>query len=1092
VANIIKIKRSSGNLAPSSLKSGELAYSYGASAKKLFFGSGDDGSGNATSITTIGGEFYTGLFGTAGTLNTAASSVPVLSATGTIDKWYAGNIYLNANTISATNTNGNITLTPNGTGYVVVSGTNGLVIPTGTTAQQGPAVTGAIRYNTTTSTFEGYNASAWSSLGGVRSVDGKAYIIAETSPGAANDTLQFYASSDGTGTGTSTKYLDFNGLGFKLSGADFSINTNKFTVANSTGNTLIAGTLNVTGHPTLEGVTATGATGTGNLVFSAAPTITGNVTLQGVTSTGATGTGNIVFSASPTFTGTLTAATISATTIQVNNLSNGYTTTATAAGTTTLTATSTYQQFFTGSTTQTVVLPVASTLTLGTQYQIVNTSTGLVTVQSSGANNILVQPANTAAVYTAIAITGTGTASWSAFYDEFATITGDGSNVLSNSPTFTGNVTIPNANYISVGTPAQGTLNGGTTLTTSTSITDSVGLLNQTLSLLTPAAPPAFPNAVSLTVSGLTTRVFIQAAGSQPLNSNTGLTVAAGSTGSVSRAATLATNTITGTGPGTNGTLTVNRNTASAVTKLLTYGNSTQVITGNITGTTNGTATVAFTKTSTGVIVSGYLFTTGASGAFGGLSNSTTYIVTAVTATTLTLAAYASGAQGAAFSATSTASGTLGITSATDNGTYTANNTSLVVSNNVAYPVGTPGFFETVDLNVTGTTVPAGWNTVQIVHNAASSTNTAAWYYDNYAGTAPTVASQTFALNGSATTLNSSTIPHYTSATSYNIGFTLTWNWGNTGHTSLSSNILTGSANSGAFQAPTNYSYTGLGISSTFPATLTVTAGSDGAAHSFTSNIVTGFGAQTTTTTVPTYSADNSYSTVTITPPNLGVIILFKTGTVGSTTVIDETSIVFNSAVGGSTTPVAFRVNNPDSGTPSDNPVFTAGAAAFSTLVATDAIVVGTTLTTSNLKWSQTNYSTGYLPVGPNLTTQNASQYFTFKFVRTGTSKFGIVFTTNGSTTGVAGIWCAMPGSITGYPSGSTNQWLSMAVDNSVSGGCALGGNLTVNGANATYTLNCSFGTASSSNATSNEIWVRIKLTSGQSISALYLQASTV
>ena len=810
---------------------------------------------------------------------------------------------------------------------------------------------------------------------------------------------------------------------------------------------------------------------TGNLIF-------GGAGLDKFTV--AYATGNTVIQ------GTLTAAALS-----VPNITNGYTTTATAAGTTTLTSSSTFQQFFTGSTTQTVILPVTSTLALGSQYQIVNTSTGNVTVQSSGANTILVQPPNTSALYTVILITGTSTASWSAFYDQFATITGTGDNVLAVSPTFTGNVTIPNANYISVGTPVQGTLIGGTTLTSGTSVTDSVGLLNQTLSLLTPASPPVFPNSVALTVSGLTTRVFIQAAGSQPLNSNTSLTVAAGSTGSVSRVATLATNTITGTGPGTNGTLTVKRNTVSTVTKQLTYGNSTQVITGNITGTTNATDTVAFTKTSTGVIVSGYLFTTGATGAFGGLTNSTTYIVTGVTATTLTLAAYASGVQGAAFSATSTASGTLGVTSTTDNGTYTASNTSLVVSNNVAYPVGTPGFFETVDLNVTGTSVPAGWNTVQVLHNAASSTNTAAWYYDNSTITAPTVASQTFALNGSATTLNSSTIPHYTSATSYNIGFTLTWNWGNTGHTSLASNIITGTA-AGAFQAPTSYSYTGLGISSTFPATSTVTAGAGPNSSIFRSSIVTGFGAQTTTTTVPTYSADNSYSTVTITPPNLGAIILFKTGTVGSTTVIDETSIVFNSAVGGSTTPVAFRVNNPDSGTPSDNPVFTAGAAAFSTLVATDAIVVGTTLTTSNLKWSQTNYATGYLPVGPNLTTQNASQYFTLKCVRTGTSKFGIVFTTNGSTTGVAGIWCAMPGTIPSYPSGSTNQWLSLAVDNSVSGGCALGGNLTVNGSNATYALNCSFGTASSSNATSNEIWVRIKLTSGQSISALYLQASTV
>ena len=133
------------------------------------------------------------------------------------------------------------------------------------------------------------------------------------------------------------------------------------------------------------------------------------------------------------------------------------------------------------------------------------------------------------------------------------------------------------------------------------------------------------------------------------------------------------------------------------------------------------------------------------------------------------------------------------------------------------------------------------------------------------------------------------------------------------------------------------------------------------------------------------------------------------------------------------------------------------------------------------------------MPVGPDLSGRTAgnAQYFTFKFVRTALSKFGIVFTTNGSTTGIAGIWCAMPGTIAGYPSGSTNKWLSLAIDTSVSGGCALGGNLVLNGANSTQTLNCSFGTASSSNATNNEIWVRVKLAQGQSISALYLQAST-
>ena len=520
-ANTIKIKRSTGTSAPATLKSGELAYSYGAgttsnNGDRLFFGSGDNGSGVATSVVTIGGKYFTDMLSQTNGVLTASAAI-VVDSSGKIDYLQTTNLKIGGvasggldNTISATNTNGNIILTPNGTGYVQISGTNGLVIPVGTTGQQGPAVTGAIRYNSTTSSFEGYGAGGnWTSLGGVRSVDGKAYIIAETSAGAGNDTLQFYASSDGTSTGTSTKYLDINGTGFKIGAVDFSINTNKFTVANSTGNTVIAGTLgvtgdvavntnkftvtassgntaiagtlNVTGHVTLEGVTSTGATGTGNLVFGtsptiSAPTISGHPTIEGVTSTGATGTGNLVFSASPTFTGTLTAATISATTLSVNNITDGYSTTATAAGTTTLTSSSNYQQYFTGSTTQTVVLPVVSTLVLGAQYQVVNNSTGNVTVQSSGANNILVMPGSTSATFTVIAITGTTGASWSADYTGFSSITGTGSAVLSNSPTLVtptlGVATATSINGLII-TSTTGTLTiaNGKTLTASNTLT---------------------------------------------------------------------------------------------------------------------------------------------------------------------------------------------------------------------------------------------------------------------------------------------------------------------------------------------------------------------------------------------------------------------------------------------------------------------------------------------------------------------------------------------------------------------------------------------------------------------------------------------
>ena len=78
------------------------------------------------------------------------------------------NIQLNGNDISTTDTNGNLTVTPNGTGYAVFSGTQAILIPKGnnTTQRPGTPVSGMFRFNTTSNEFEGYNGSAWSSVGG--------------------------------------------------------------------------------------------------------------------------------------------------------------------------------------------------------------------------------------------------------------------------------------------------------------------------------------------------------------------------------------------------------------------------------------------------------------------------------------------------------------------------------------------------------------------------------------------------------------------------------------------------------------------------------------------------------------------------------------------------------------------------------------------------------------------------------------------------------------------------------------------------------------------------------------------------------------
>lgn len=61
---------------------------------------------------------------------------------------------------------------------------------------------------------------------------------------------------------------------------------------------------------------------------------------------------------------------------------------ATAAGTTTLTSASQTNQIFTGSSTQSVVLPDATTLSLGRRFRVENTSSGSVTLKDGGSNTL--------------------------------------------------------------------------------------------------------------------------------------------------------------------------------------------------------------------------------------------------------------------------------------------------------------------------------------------------------------------------------------------------------------------------------------------------------------------------------------------------------------------------------------------------------------------------------------------------------------------------------------------------------------------------------------------------------------------------------
>ena len=198
------------------------------------------------------------------------------TGTGTVTgQWNVDNLRLDGNVLSTTNTNGNLTLTPNGTGYVVISGTNGLVIPVGTNAQQGPAVNGAIRLNSTSGQFEGYSNANWSSLGGVRSVDGLTFIIAETSPGNSDDTLHFYVAT-GASTNKEAMTLDEDTLAVLNTTTSTSSTTGAVTVAGGVGiveNLNVGGDTVLTGDLAVNGGDITTTATTFNLINATATTL---------------------------------------------------------------------------------------------------------------------------------------------------------------------------------------------------------------------------------------------------------------------------------------------------------------------------------------------------------------------------------------------------------------------------------------------------------------------------------------------------------------------------------------------------------------------------------------------------------------------------------------------------------------------------------------------------------------------------------------------------------------------------------------------------------------------------------------------------
>jgi hypothetical protein len=91
-----------------------------------------------------------------------------------------------------------LVIRPNAGKRVTIDAPTSLVIPSGDSNSRGVAAQGSIRYNTTITQYEGYNGTNWTSLGGIKDVDGNTYIIPESVPGANENILYFYNDNENT------------------------------------------------------------------------------------------------------------------------------------------------------------------------------------------------------------------------------------------------------------------------------------------------------------------------------------------------------------------------------------------------------------------------------------------------------------------------------------------------------------------------------------------------------------------------------------------------------------------------------------------------------------------------------------------------------------------------------------------------------------------------------------------------------------------------------------------------------------------------------------------------------------------------------
>lgn len=144
----------------------------------------------------------------------------------------------------------------------------------------------------------------------------------------------------------------------------------------------------------IQGTTVSGTTGSGNVVFSASPTFSGTINASSLTASEAVVTDSSKNLSSLVYTPAATASTLvsrdSNANVALNNVQVGSSIVTASGGTTVLTVASARLQILQGTLNQRFNLPDATTLTAGTVFEFNNNSTGIISIQDAGSNELTV------------------------------------------------------------------------------------------------------------------------------------------------------------------------------------------------------------------------------------------------------------------------------------------------------------------------------------------------------------------------------------------------------------------------------------------------------------------------------------------------------------------------------------------------------------------------------------------------------------------------------------------------------------------------------------------------------------------------------